>query len=299
MERNLLDSPIGVFDSGVGGISVLADLINQLPNEQYVYYGDSYNAPYGVKSRDEVRLLSLNVVDHLLEYKIKALVVACNTATSAAIEDLRASLDLPVIGMEPALKTGVDMNRSGKIAVMATNVTLEEEKFNRLVKKIADKTRLIKIPCPGLVEIIEKEGRHSSKIEDYIKDIFSPYNLDEVGVVVLGCTHYIFIKDTISRLVGQAIDIVDGNLGTARHVNHLLQASGKLNPANRGQACRSEKEAMLDDSIVNISCRGQFCSSTLVKLINSSHDPDMILLSKRLLEERLKDLNWCGTIKYI
>lgn len=268
--------PIGVFDSGVGGISVLADLIDQLPDEQYVYFGDSHNAPYGIKSKEEVEKLSLNVVDQLLKYNIKALVVACNTATSAVIEKLRANLDIPVIGMEPALKLGVELNRPGDIVVMATAVTLREEKFNRLIDKLRHNASVIKMPCLGLVEIIEGEGKYSDKIEGYIRQAFSSYNLADIGVIVLGCTHYIFIKDIIADIVGKNVVIVDGNLGTVRRVRYLLETSGSLVPGDEGD-----------------------CKETKVKLINSSANLNMISLSKKLLEDRLRDLNWCGDIKYI
>lgn len=276
MEKNLSNLPIGVFDSGVGGISVLADLVHQLPDEQYVYFGDSVNAPYGVRSNEEVKRLSLNAVEYLLNFKIKALVVACNTATSVVINELRNKLNIPVIGMEPALKPGIKLNKQGKVAVMATDVTLREKKFNDLIQKLKYETNVIKMPCLGLVEIIEKEGKHSDKIKNYIEDIFLPHNIDEIGVIVLGCTHYIFIKDIIANVVGENIDIVDGNLGTVRHVKNLLQADNKL-----------------------ISSETGGCKETKIKLINSGKNSDMLELSKKLLEERLNGLNWCGNIKYI
>lgn len=276
MKDNLSNLPIGVFDSGVGGISVLADLVHQLPNEEYIYFGDSGNAPYGIRSKEEVKELSFDVVNHLLKFNIKALVVACNTATSVAIEDLRNSLEIPVIGMEPALKPGIELNKIGKVAVMATPVTLREKKFNDLIQKLERTANVVKIPCPGLVEIIEKEGKYSDEIEKYIKNIFSSYNIDELGVIVLGCTHYIFIKDIIANIVGKNISIVDGNLGTAKHVKHLLKENHTLMPISE-----------------------ENCKETRIKIINSSDDANMVSLSKRLLEERLKDLNWCGTIKYI
>ncbi|MBU5677095.1 glutamate racemase [Alkaliphilus sp. MSJ-5] len=276
MKEGLANLPIGVFDSGVGGISVLADLVHQLPDEEYIYFGDSGNAPYGVRSKDEIKELSFNVVDYLLNLKIKALVVACNTATSVAIEELRSNLDIPVIGMEPALKPAIELNRYGKIVVMATPVTLREKKFNDLIEKFKHTTNVVKMPCPGLVEIIEKKGKYASEIEEYIKKVFLPYNLDEIGTIVLGCTHYVFIKDIIADIVGENISIVDGNLGTARHVKHLLENNGTLMPISE-----------------------ENCKETKIKVINSSNDIKMVSLSKKLIEERLKDLEWCGTIKYI
>lgn len=278
MKKNLYELPIGVFDSGVGGISVLADLVHQLPKEKYVYFGDSHNAPYGTRTREEVESLALGVVDHLLKYRIKALVVACNTATSAVIEKLRRELDIPVIGMEPALKPGVELNRPGKVIVMATAVTLREDKFNRLMESLTHHTNIIKMACPGLVEIIEGEGKDSKEIGNYIKEIFSSCRLEEIGVIVLGCTHYIFIKNIISDVVGADVPIIDGNLGTVRQVRHLLRLNQSLNPGSPKDDRQGETE---------------------IRLINSSQDTRMIALSKTLLEDRLKELNWKGTIKYI
>lgn len=276
MKKGSFNSPIGVFDSGVGGISVLADLAHQLPDEQYIYFGDSVNAPYGIKSNEEVKRLSLDAVNYLLDFEIKALVVACNTATSVAINELRNNLDIPVIGMEPALKPGIELNRRGKIAVMATDVTLREKKFNDLIRKLKYATNVIKMPCPDLVEMIEKEGKYSTKIKDYVRDIFSSHNIDDIGVIVLGCTHYVFIRDIIADTVGEDVIIVDGNLGTVRHLKNLLHSNNKLNSNNTGG-----------------------CRKTEIKLINSGKNSNMLALSKKLLEERLRDLNWCGAIKYI
>ncbi len=275
MKGNLSNLPIGVFDSGVGGISVVADLVHQLPEEEYVYFGDSGNAPYGVRSKEEIKELSFKVVEHLLKLNIKALVVACNTATSVVIEELRSSLDIPVIGMEPALKPAIELNKPGKIVVMATPVTLREKKFNDLIEKFKDTNNVVKMPCPGLVEIIEKEGNQDREIENYIKAVYSPYNIDEIGAVVLGCTHYVFIRDIIANIVGNKIAIVDGNYGTARHVKHLLQ----------------EEEALASTSEEDFK-------ETRIKIINSSSDINMVSLSKKLLEKRLEDLNWRGNIKY-
>lgn len=276
MNGNSANLPIGIFDSGVGGISVLADLVYQLPDEEYIYIGDSGNAPYGVRTKEEVRDLSSNVVEYLLKRGIKALVVACNTATSVVIDDLRKDLNIPVIGMEPALKPAIELNLTGKIIVMATPVTLREKKFNDLIEKFKNTTNVIKMPCPGLVEIIEKKGKHATEIEDYIYKAFSDQNIAEIGVIVLGCTHYVFIKDVIANIVGNDIVILDGNLGTAKHTKHLLSLENNLKQST-----------------------GDKCIETKVEIINSSKDINMIELSKKLFEERLADLNLRGNIKYI
>ncbi|AKL94265.1 glutamate racemase MurI [Clostridium aceticum] len=264
---------IGVFDSGVGGISVLAELICSLPKEKYIYYGDSKNAPYGVRPTAEVKELSFHVVNKLLEKGIKGLVVACNTATSGAIEDLRRKLDIPIVGMEPALKPAMALNKKGKIIVMATPVTLREKKFNRLIEELHNKEGVIKLPCPGLVEIIERTGGKGIEIQHYLKKIYASINMEEVTAIVLGCTHYIFIKEEITKLIDDTIHLIDGNKGTANQLKRLLIEHHLL---------REE----------------QANGSTEVILMNSNDTSEMTILSKKLLEEQLNYLGWKGQLKY-
>ncbi|AOY78322.1 glutamate racemase [Clostridium formicaceticum] len=267
------DLAIGVFDSGVGGISVLAQLICCLPKEKYVYYGDSKNAPYGVRSTEEVKELSFQVVNQLLKKGIKGLVVACNTATSGAIEDLRSKLNMPIVGMEPALKPAMALNKRGKIVVMATSVTLREKKFNRLIEALHNEEEVIKLPCPGLVEIIERTGGKGKEIQQYLKELYAPLNMKEIAAIVLGCTHYIFIKEEIAKLIEEPISIIDGNKGTANQLKRLLMEHQLL-----------KKEEMND--------------FTEVVLMNSNHAGEINTLSKKLLEEQLSYLGWEGQLKY-
>ncbi|SET67528.1 glutamate racemase [Natronincola peptidivorans] len=265
---------IGVFDSGVGGISVLAELIFTLPGEKYIYYGDSKNAPYGVRPTEEVKALSFDVTNKILEKGIKGLVVACNTATSGAIEDMRNTIDIPIVGMEPALKPAIALKNEGKIVVMATPVTLREKKFNDLIQCFHNKNEIIKLPCPGLVEIIERNGGKGETLQAYLEDLFTSIKNERIAAIVLGCTHYIFIKEEIIKALGKSVDLVDGNKGTANQLKRLLQKQNLLRKAkNQG--------------------------STEVMLINSNHTKEMLALCRRLLEEHLKQLGWQGEITYI
>jgi glutamate racemase len=224
--------PIGIFDSGVGGISVLREAIKLLPNENFIYYGDSKNAPYGIKTVDEVKNLSFSVTDILINKGIKALVVACNTATSAAINDLREKYKIPIIGIEPALKPAVLLGRKGKILIMATPMTLSEEKFYKLMKKYEDIAEIVPMPCPGLVELIEDGTFSGEKINSYLKEKLSSYIEYGIAAIVLGCTHYPFVKKEI-KLLTKDVPIIDGSKGTARQLKkklvaiHLLNDSGK------------------------------------------------------------------------
>lgn len=218
------ERPIGVFDSGVGGISVLGRIVKDLPGETFIYLADNANAPYGTKHYDDVLQLSVNVVHKLLDMNIKALVVACNTATSVAINTIRGMTAIPVIGMEPAVKPAVRMCSNGMVAVMATPLTLKEEKFNNLLRKFDTDTTIIPVPCPGLVELIETEAPAGVIIE-YLKKLFRQVPAGDISTIVLGCTHYSFIKKEILAAAGGNICIVDGSEGTSRHLKNMLDVS--------------------------------------------------------------------------
>lgn len=215
--------PIGVFDSGVGGISVLAELSKQLPQEQFIYLGDSLNAPYGIRTPDEIRRLAFEAVKFLTDQGIKALVVACNTATSVAINLLRQELPIPVIGMEPALKPAVSLGRQGKIVVMATPLTLKEKKFSNLLNRFKDEADVTTLPCPGLVELVERGMIQNEDITQYLTELFELFDFREVAAVVLGCTHYVFAKEQIKQMVGKNTCVLDGNCGTVKHLKEVLE----------------------------------------------------------------------------
>lgn len=226
---NQSEHPIGVFDSGVGGISALRAMIRMLPQERFIYYGDTANAPYGTKDTDEVIACVKRVTDELLSQKIKALVIACNTATGAAAYTLRRELTIPVIGMEPALKPASELRKNGDILVLATPLTLHQEKFNRLMEKYGEGA--VRVPCTGLMELVENENWAGA--EAYLKEVFALYDLKKTDAVVLGCTHYVFLKEMIREMLPEHIAITEGSDGTARQLkrvlarNHLLREEGK------------------------------------------------------------------------
>lgn len=226
--------PIGIFDSGVGGISVLKKAIKILPNENYVYFGDSKNAPYGVKTVEEIKKLTFKSIDFLLSKDCKAIVVACNTATSAAIEDLRKRFkDLPIIGIEPAVRPAVNLNRKGKILIMATPITLAENKFNKLVERCAVNSEVVALPCAGLVEMIEEGIVEGNDIKNYLEKRFEGKIDKDVSCIVLGCTHYPFIKKEIVSIIGDEIPIIDGSDGTARELKRRLKESNILRSSDQ------------------------------------------------------------------
>ena len=219
---------IGVFDSGVGGISVLRELVRLMPEENYLYFGDSANAPYGSRSTQEVRALTLEKAEYLYGRGMKALVIACNTATSAAINALRERYpELIVIGIEPALKVAADRYPNGRIGVMATPVTLKEEKFNHQLTRFPQ-IQVEKIPITGLVEQIESGIVDTQQTQQLLYPQLAPY-AKQLDAVVLGCTHYPFAKHTISKILGENIPLFDGGEGTARETQRRLAQADLLN----------------------------------------------------------------------
>lgn len=224
-----MNRSIGVFDSGMGGISTLIELKKILPNENFIYYGDSENAPYGTKTTEEILELSMNVAEKLIAKNIKALVIACNTATSAAANELRKKYkDLIIIGVEPALKVGIDSG-SKNMMVMATNATLSQDKFKDLSKKYINSCNIIGVPCPELVKIAEEGFLEDKKMcKNQLEQYFEGINKNSLDTIVLGCTHFIFYKEYIKEMVGEDCPIVDGNLGTANHLRNRLQEQGLL-----------------------------------------------------------------------
>ena len=218
------NSPIGVFDSGVGGIGTLAELRRELPGESFLFYGDTANAPYGTKSREEVMGCVSRIMDHLLQQEVKAVVIACNTATAVAAAELRARYDLPIIGIEPALKPASEIRREGSILVLATPMTLKLEKFRALYERYGEGA--IPVPCPGLMELVEREADDEAR--RYLLELLSPYDLAAVDAVVLGCTHYVFLRPLLKELLPPTVSVLDGNVGTARQLRRVLAARDLL-----------------------------------------------------------------------
>ena len=222
--------PVGVFDSGVGGISTLACMTGLMPEERFLYYGDTANAPYGTKSQEDILSCVRHVMDALTARHVKAVVIACNTATSAAAAVLRAEMELPIIGMEPALKPASLVRGSGKILVLATPTTLKLPKYHRLEEKYG--AGAVPVPCEGLMELVE--GMRFDAAEAYLGRLLSAWPLEEIDAVVLGCTHYVFLKPMLRRMLPERIFIEDGNEGTARQLKRILENNGLLCESSAG-----------------------------------------------------------------
>lgn len=255
MDKN---APIVVFDSGVGGVSVLRALVRELPEEDFVYFGDSANAPYGPRSTEEIRAMTLENLTRLKEeYDFKAAVIACNTATSAAIEALRAAWpELPILGIEPALKPAADRHPGGTVVVMATETTLREEKFAALTRRMESRCRVVSLPCPELVEFVERGETDSPALEAFLSQVLAPYAGGGADAVVLGCTHFPFAAEALRRVLSPETELLDGADGTARNARSQLAERSLLRETGPGS----------------------------LRFLNSSPDPALPELCRRLLQ---------------
>lgn len=225
--------PIAVFDSGMGGISVLRQLHKLMPYEHFLYMGDSKNAPYGVKSKEEVYQLSKYWMTYFMERNAKAVVIACNTATSAAASKLRTEYpDIPIIGLEPALKPAATVfaGTGKRILVMATELTLREDKFQHLLHQYENDAEIHLLAAPGLVELVEANEIDTAKMEQYLQTILAPYIEMPIDGVVLGCTHFPFAKHSIAKILGNEVVFFDGAEGAARELKRQLIKKGTLAP---------------------------------------------------------------------
>lgn len=231
-KRNL---PVAVFDSGVGGVSVLREMVRLMPEENFYFFGDSAHAPYGTKTLEEIRELTLDNIAHMAQKGIKAVVVACNTATSAAITLLRERYtDIPVVGIEPALKPAVMEKPNPTVLVLATPMTVRANKFQDLMARYENQAVVVPISCPGLMEFVEAGTLEGTELETYLKKLLYPYLSGSVDAVVLGCTHYPFVKTTIEKIMGPGPHIIDGSAGTARELKRRLTEMDLLTDRRTG-----------------------------------------------------------------
>lgn len=225
---------IAVFDSGVGGVSVLRHLMAQMPNERFLYFGDSANAPYGTRPVEEIQALTFAAAKKLLGRNVKALVLACNTATAAAAKPLRMEYtDTIIIGIEPALKPAVETFPHGMVGILATPATLQQGKLERLIARVGGDCHVKKIPAPGLVELVEHGMADSIETEALLRPLLEPWQ-GKLDGIVLGCTHYPFAAKTISRILPDTM-LFDGGEGTARNTRRRLSEAGLL--CTDGEGC--------------------------------------------------------------
>lgn len=222
---------IGVFDSGIGGLTLLHEIIKQLPNEQFCYYADTENVPYSTKTEDQIRQYVDSAVDFFLKKNVKAIVLACNTATNVCIEDLRNRHTLPIIAIQPAVKVAVDNDPlHKKILVCATPVTLRSARFQRLVDSLNANTLVERLALPELVKLAEAEI-FDDKARQYIVDSLAQFDIQQFGSLVLGCTHFTYFEPLFYEIAPH-LNIYDGNEGTARHLKNILEKMNLLTNEN-------------------------------------------------------------------
>ena len=223
------NAPIGIFDSGLGGLSVWAEIRKRLPDESLVYYGDGKNCPYGHRSAEEITRYAIEAVDRLLEKGAKLIVVACNTATGAAVRTLRQKYSIPIVGMEPAVKPAALATKSGVIGILATQRSLESELYQHTSSCYAANVRILQSEGVGFVELVESGDCHSELALQTIGKVVEPMLEQGVDQIVLGCTHYPFLKDALRRVVGsRQVEIIDPSPAIAARVEQLLKQDDLL-----------------------------------------------------------------------
>jgi len=234
MHNNLLkNNPIGVMDSGVGGISVLKHIHALLPHENLMYVADSKYAPYGNKTADEIKVRCFEIADFLIAKGVKALVVACNTATAAAIDDMRAKYTLPIIGMEPAVKPAAAATKNGVIGVLATVGTLKSAQFAALLESYGRNVKVVTQGCVGLVECIERGELVAPATKDLIRQYTTPLLAEGADTIVLGCTHYPFVKHVIQEIVGENVTLIDTGAAVAKQLKRQLEEKELLSTSQQ------------------------------------------------------------------
>ncbi len=230
------DAPIGVFDSGVGGLSVWREIARALPAESIVYLADQAHVPYGPRPLAEVSAFSVAITRHLLDRGCKAVVVACNTASAAALKDLRLRFPaIPILGMEPAVKPAAALTRTGVIGVMATPATFAGRLYQATVGRHAASIRVVSQTCPGLADLVESGSLKGPRVDDALRAYVQPMLDEGADVIVLGCTHYPFVIDVIRRVAGEGVQVIDPAPAIARHLGNVLVQHGLARPAGAAE----------------------------------------------------------------
>jgi glutamate racemase len=227
-------APVGIFDSGVGGLSVAKEIRALLPGEDLLYLADTAYCPYGGRPMDEIRARSVAAVAALVESGVKAVVVACNTASGAALELLREEFSIPILGLEPAVKPAAQNSPTGRIGVMATAGTLASGRFKRLVDNYAQGVDVHAVACPGLVELVEAGETDGGPAIEVLSRLLAPLREAEVDTVVLGCTHYPFLRDAVARVMGPDVRLLDSGRAVANHLKRVLGERDSLADGGRG-----------------------------------------------------------------
>lgn len=227
--------PIGVFDSGVGGLTILRAVREALPGEDLVYVADAAYVPYGQKSPEQIRRRATLICGFLVEQGVKAIVVACNTATAAAIDSLRRQWPIPFIGVEPAVKPAIAATRSGVVGVLATPATLASERYRSLIERFATGVRIVAQPCAGLAEHIECGDLDSAQTEQLLRQFVEPLLAQNADAIVLGCTHYPLVAHIVQRIAGAGVTVIENGTAVAKQLASQLERAGTLRGGTTGR----------------------------------------------------------------
>jgi glutamate racemase len=234
MTQSGSENPIGVFDSGVGGLTILRAVRQALPRENLVYVADAAHVPYGQKSPEQIRDRAMAIAGFLVQQGAKVIVVACNTATAAAIEVLRAQLPIPFVGVEPAVKPAVAATRSGVVGVLATPATLASERYRSLIERFATGIRIVAQPCAGLAEHIERGDLDGERTEQLLRGFVEPLLAERADVIVLGCTHYPLVAHIVQRIAGRGVAVIENGTAVAKEVARQLTLRGSARSRGTG-----------------------------------------------------------------
>lgn len=230
--HNLKSGPIGIFDSGVGGLTIMEEIVRLLPEESYVYYADSGNCPYGDRTREEIMELASGITGFLIEHDCKIIVVACNTITTNIIDELRLRFPVPFVGMEPAIKPAAKLSKNGKVAVLATKGTIEGELYNKTRGEYAAGVDVFNQIGVGLVDLIERDQIDSPAMQEKLEMLIRPMLERDVDTLVLGCTHYNYLVPQIKAIAGPQIRIVNSAGAVAKRVQTVLMEKHLLRKQN-------------------------------------------------------------------
>lgn len=225
---------IGYFDSGIGGLSVLHYAMKEMPEEEFLFYMDTDHVPYGNKSKEEVTAYVKKAVEFMIQNGCKAIVIACNTATAVAAETMRQMYDLPIIGIEPAVKPAVEHCKNKRVLVIATELTVKEEKLKNLIQRVDDKHLVDLLALQKLVYFAERFEFNSQECMSYLQEAFSQYELSQYSDLVLGCTHFNYFKDSYRKFIPSEMKIIDGVEGTTHQLQHILDEKHLREKGNGG-----------------------------------------------------------------
>jgi len=226
------NAPIGVFDTGAGGLTVLAALKQELPNEPYVYFGDTAHCPYGERTEDEILTLVQQAVQFMVNQEVKLIVVACNTVSQAALSMLRATFPVPFVGVVPAVKPAARATRCGRIGIAATNRAIQAHYLHQLIEEFASGIQVATVGCPELVELVERGELDGPVVEETVRRNFQPLLSKKVDVIVLGCTHFPALRPVIERVAGKHVQIIDSGTAIARRTEVVLESEGLIHTSS-------------------------------------------------------------------